>query len=165
MSLALVHDRPTATRRCVDVCEVVAELRRQNPRAGADRIGILLAERIDEDRHLLISPSRFIAEKVLTTTAIREKLRRAAPTPRERVKRRANEKAAATAIAAKVKATLLLDMPVTLLGGEEKALRFCLGREVAELGAAYTRIAAKVPADVMCGECLVESEVKALLCA
>jgi hypothetical protein len=45
-------------------------------------------------------------------------------------------------IAAKVRQGVLLDTMITLLGGETRQLRFCLGRELAELGAVYGAIAA-----------------------
>jgi hypothetical protein len=57
----------------------------------------------------------------------------------------------------------LLDMPVTLLSGEEKPLRYCLGAELGQLGVAFSRIAEKVGPTNMVGECLTEAEAKVLL--
>jgi hypothetical protein len=57
----------------------------------------------------------------------------------------------------------LLDMPVTLLCGEEKAHRFCLGAELEQLGAAFSRIAEKVGPTSMVGEVLLEEQVAGLL--
>jgi len=66
-------------------------------------------------------------------------------------------------VAAKVREFVLFDLPVTLLNGEQKALRFCLGAEIARLGSGYSRIAERVGPASMVGEVLVEAEVKALL--
>jgi hypothetical protein len=86
-----------------------------------------------------------------------------ASSARVRARRIAEDKIAVKAIVAKVREVALLDMPVALLNGATKALRFCLGRELAELGAAYARIAEKVEPDEMIGERLTEAEVRGLL--
>jgi hypothetical protein len=157
-SLALVRDTVPATRRHIDVCEVVEELRRQSPRAGADRIAALLAKRIEEDHHLLVSASRFIAEKLLAAAATARQRQRAAPSPTQRAERRIAERAEATKIAAKVKETLLLD----LLMPNGVPMRFCSGTQMAGFGKAYAKIGETV-GDAMVGEVLVEHQVRELL--
>jgi hypothetical protein len=159
MSLALIRDNIPSTRRHVDVCEVVEELRRQSPRAGADRIAALLAERIEEDHHLLISASRFIAEKVLAAAVTaRQRRQQAIPTPRQRAERRVAEKAEVAKLAAKVREIAVLDM---VINGTQ--LRFMTGTEVARLGAGFTKLAERVPADAYVGECVTEAEAMELL--
>jgi hypothetical protein len=63
---------------------------------------------------------------------------------------------------AKVKMAVL-DLPIMLVTGEAKKLRFCYGSELAALGSAYQRISAAVKPDEMIGERLCEREVRALL--
>jgi hypothetical protein len=58
--------------------------------------------------------------------------------------RRQAERARVQATAAKAREIILLDMPVRLLTGEAKPLRYVTGRELAELGGVYQAIAAKV---------------------
>jgi hypothetical protein len=65
MSLAVVHTAAPATRRHVDIREVVAELRRRHPRAGEDRLVEMLVERLEEDRHLLVDACRYLVQKML----------------------------------------------------------------------------------------------------
>jgi hypothetical protein len=45
----------------------------------------------------------------------------------------------------------------------QKLLRFCLGRELEQLGDAYQRIAERVGADVMVGEALTSAEAAELM--
>jgi hypothetical protein len=82
---------------------------------------------------------------------------------RQRVAREEAETATVREIAAKVKELVALDMTVTLLDGTQKALRFCFGRELEQLGAAYQRIAERVGADVMVGEALTLAEAQELM--
>jgi hypothetical protein len=56
-----------------------------------------------------------------------------------------------------------LDLPVTLLSGEVRKLRFVTGSALAELGSKYQKLAAAVPPEAMIGECLNESQVQELL--
>jgi hypothetical protein len=66
-------------------------------------------------------------------------------------------------LAAKVKEQVALDLPITLMSGETKLLRFCSGAEIARLGSVYSKIAEKVGADCLVGEVLTEAEAQALL--
>jgi hypothetical protein len=89
-----------------------------------------------------------------------------APTVSERVARqsaRAVEKTAVQALAAKARQQIVLDTMVTLATGEQKQLRYCLGSEIGQLGAAFGRIAERVGLTNMVGEVLVEAEVAELL--
>jgi hypothetical protein len=151
---------PAPPRGRTDVSSVVIDLRRRHPRAGADRLAQLLADDLADDRELLLDVARFVVEKTTATAATRERMSRAAPSPRQRVERQAAEKAEVAKVAAKVKAALVLDWVVP---GTGKALRYVLGREVAALGEGFAKIAARVPPDVMCGECLTEGETRILL--
>jgi hypothetical protein len=166
MSLAVVRDTAPAPRHrpAQDIRTVVEDLRARHRRADNERLADMLVEILDEDHDLLRVAASFIVEKVAALIATRERQQRAAPSPRERVERQVVEKIAVTTLAAKVKERVLLDTMVTLLSGEQKARRFCLGRELAELGTAYGRIAERV-GDAMVGEVLIESEVRALMCA
>jgi hypothetical protein len=167
MSLAVVRDTASVDRRRPpqDICAVVEGLRARHRRADNERLAGMLLEILDEDRDLLRAAANFIVDKVVAVAATRERQQAAAPTPRQRAERQVAEKAAVTRLAAKVKERVLLDLPVVLLTGETKPLRFCLGRELGELGHAYTRIAEKVAPDEMIGERLTEAELKALLAA
>ena len=73
MSLAVVHTTAPATRRRVDIREVVAELRRSHPRAGEDRLAEMLVERLEEDRHLLLDAGRFLVGKILASAETRQR--------------------------------------------------------------------------------------------
>jgi hypothetical protein len=157
MSLAVVHTTAPATRRSVDVREVVAELRRRHPRAGEDRLVEMLVERLEEDRRLLLDAGRYLVQKVLAAAETRVRQSRAAPSPELRAERQAAEKAAVTALAAKVRGSVL-DM---LIG--EKSLRDMTGAEVARLGVAFTRLASRVPPSARVGDCLSESQAAALI--
>jgi hypothetical protein len=66
-------------------------------------------------------------------------------------------------VAAKARQHILLDTAVTLATGEQKQLRYCLGFEIGQLGAAFGRIAERVGPTSMVGEVLVEAEVAELL--
>jgi hypothetical protein len=65
-----------------------------------------------------------------------------------------------TAVAAKVRETVLLDLVML----NEIAMRYCSGTQMVSFGSAYRAIGERV-GDAMVGEVMVESEVKALLCA
>ena len=154
------HNTAPATRRRVDIREVVAELHRRHPRAGEDRLAEMLVGRLEEDRHLLARCWPLSRAKVLAAAETRARQSRAAPTPRQRAKRQATEKAAVTAVAARVKELVLLD----LMMPNGVAMRFCSGTQMAGFGTAYEKIAERA-GTAMVGEVLVEAEVKALLCA
>jgi hypothetical protein len=106
-----------------------------------------------EDPGLFKSCCRFCVTATLLNQARVGHLQQSR-TPQARRSRQAKARATAKIVVAK-----LLDMVMP----NKKALRFCLGREVATFGAGFTRIAETVPADQMVGCVLVESEVRALL--
>jgi hypothetical protein len=170
MSLAIVRDIAPAkssrhSRRPADVGEIIEGLHRQNPSADPDQLAQLLVGKLLGDRELMLEAGRLLVEKVLAAAQARQKRSAAQPGTRARAERRVADQVEVKAIAAKVKATLLLDTVVTLLSGESKQLRFVTGRELAELGGAYARIAEKVGPECLVGEVICESEAKALLLA
>jgi hypothetical protein len=85
----------------------------------------------------------------------RERQRPAASAPvraaREAVNRREVKQVAA-------KGAAVLDM---LIDG--KQLRFLTGAEISRLGTGFARIAGRVPANALCGECLTECEAAKLI--
>jgi hypothetical protein len=112
---------------------------------------------IEEDPVLLHCAVRFIIDRFPAARA---------PSVTERVVRqsaRAAEKAAVQEIAAKARQQIVLDTMVTLVSGEQKQFRYCLGAEIGHLGAAFGRIAERVGPTSMVGEVLVEAEVAELL--
>jgi hypothetical protein len=139
----------------------VRELCQGHPRAGEQQIGRLLAERLEVDGALLGAGAVYLAHDALTTNRIQRG--RSAPTQRARAARKTAEQAQVRATVAKAREIILLDMPVRLLSGEAKQLRYVTGRELSELGGAYQAIAEKVGPDNFVGEVMVEAEVKALL--
>jgi hypothetical protein len=147
----------------------VGELHRRHPRAGEQQIARLLTERLETDGDLLEAGAVYLVHDATKTAERRARsaptLRTAETARRQRAACQVAAKAEAQAVAGKVKEQVLLDTMVTLVTGEQKQLRFCYGRELASLGNAYCRLAAQVPAEVMIGEALVESQVRELLCA
>jgi hypothetical protein len=164
MGLAVVADTaPTSRRRCVDVLEVIDELRRLRPKAGEETLAVMLTERLGEDPRLLLAASRALIRQSLASAAVGKRLRKAAPTPKARAARKVVEERAVAEIVGKVREQVALDMTVMLLDGTRKALRFCLRRELSSLGAAYVRIAQRIGADVMVGEALTSAEAQELM--
>jgi hypothetical protein len=159
MSLATVvrNTAPSPRQPHLDLRAIVTDLRRKNKRANDTRIVELLQEMIEDDPVLLRCAVRFIVERMPAARA---------PSMSERVARqsaRTAEKVAVQAIAAKARQQIVLDTPITLLSGETKQLRFCLGSEIGQLGAAFGRIAERVGPTNMVGECLCEQEARQLL--
>ena len=126
---------------------------------GEDRLAQMLAERIEEDRHLLLDASRLLVHQIVVVTETRKHQRKAASAP-VRAARRVADQAEAKAIAAKARQTILLDL--TMPNGV--AMRFCSGTQMAGFGTAYEKIAERA-GTAMVGEVMVEAEVNALLCA
>jgi hypothetical protein len=157
MSLAAVHTIAPATRRSVDIREAFSELRRLHPRAGEDRLVEMLVERLEEDRHLLVDAGRYLVQRMLAAFETRVRLSRAAPSPVERAERHAVEKAAVTALAAKVRGSVL-DM---MIG--ERALRDMTGAEVGKLGQGFQRLASRIPPGARVGDCVNEAQAAALI--
>jgi hypothetical protein len=159
MSLAVVARSLEPTRRRVDVRTTVVELRRNHPRAGENRLAEMLADRIEEDRHLLLDAARSLVQQFSAGTEGRERQRRAASAP-VRTRREAVNRREVTATVAKARETILLD----LMMPNGVAMRFCSGTQMAGFGTAYEKIAERVGAS-MVGEVMVEAEVRTLLCA
>jgi hypothetical protein len=162
MSLAIVHDTPLQqSHHQADLSTVVADLRRRHRRANEDQLAELLATLLTEDGDLLLEAATFVVKKFVAAAEAQARRREAAPSGRERIARKVTEQAAVAEIVEKVKAAVL-DLPVTLVNGEQNKLRFATGGELAQLGAAYQRIAERV-GDCMVGEVLTEAEAAALL--
>jgi hypothetical protein len=108
----------------------------------------------------VLQTCRFAVEKIGNAIEARQRRQQAAPSGRERAARKVTEQAAVAEIVEQVKATVL-DLPSMLGNGEQK--RFVTGGELAQLGTAYTRLAAAIPPGAMLGECLTEAEAAELL--
>jgi hypothetical protein len=159
VSLAISTTSPSRHRPRADVHEVVQELRRLNPRMGEERLAEALAERIEEDRRLLLDASRVLVRQALTTeTIVRRRRRQDGRTPEERSQRRIAAKAEVKKLVEKVREVAVLDMVV-----DGKALRFLTGAEVARLGAGFSKLAERVPADALVGEIVTEAEAAELM--
>lgn len=158
MGLAIAHSTLEPTRRRVDVRETVEELRRRHPRLGEDRLAEMLADRIEEDRHLLLDASHVLVRQVLAVMEGRERQRRVASAPMRAAREAVNRREVQAAVA-KVKALVVLD---TILPSG-KLLRYATGSEVAALGEAYQRIAERVGPNAMVGELLTEAEAAELM--
>jgi hypothetical protein len=148
-SLAVVSTSQSRTRRSPDVGALVASLRKEHGKQAA----AALYDLILEDEALARAVAVFVIEKLAAAPR-----RRVMPSAKERAEHQVAEKAAVEGLVEKVKATVL---DTVLPGG--KLLRFATGAEVAELGAGYARIAAKVGPDCFVGEVLCEKDAAALL--
>jgi hypothetical protein len=137
--------------------------RRQNAKADECRIGQLLAERMESDDDLREAGAHLLAHDALVAERVQRQRAAAAPSPRQRIARRASDRVAVKQLAQKARERIWLDLPIMLSSGESKQLRYVTGRELAELGGAYQAIAEKVGPDNFVGEVMVEAEVKALL--
>jgi hypothetical protein len=145
------------------VRDLVEELRARYRRASKSELATRLVQRFEADDEALQIVAQFVVGVVLNESEVlRRRLANESP-PGERTRRREQTQATAKMLAQKVREHIWLDMTVTLLTGKQKALRFCLGSEVAELGAAYGRIAERVGADCLVGEVLFERDVAELL--
>ena len=162
MSLSAVVTTPSPRHRNHDVMQVIENLRKQNPRAGEGRLAELLADELLDDRALLVDAAGHLVHKALTSAKPKSAVKVTAAR-RQRVARQEAETKAVKAIATRVKELVALDMMVTLLDGTQKALRFCFGHELEQLGAAYQRIAERVGADVVVGEALTSAEAQELM--
>jgi hypothetical protein len=141
----------------------VKELRQQNVKADEQRIGQLLAELMEHDDDLRVASAYLLAHDALVAERVARQ--RPTSTPRQRAERQATEKATVKRLAQKARERIWLDLPIVLLSGESKQLRYVTGRELVALGVAYAKIAERVGPDEMLGERLTEAEVKALLAA
>jgi hypothetical protein len=165
MSLAIVRDAPPSPhlhRPPADLRSVVEDLRRRHRRADEDELSQFLMTAVSEGDDLLLEVCRFAVGRTLMAIAAQQRRQQAAPNTRQRAERKIAETKAVAEIVERVKATVL-DLPVMLINGETKKLRFTTGAELAGLGSAYTRLAAAIPPDAMLGECLTESEAAELL--
>ena len=66
-------------------------------------------------------------------------------------------------LAQKARERIWLDLPIVLLSGETKQLRYVTGRELAELGGIYQAIAERVGPDNFVAEVLCERDVAELM--
>ena len=125
MSLAVVRDTalPLRPRRRQDVRQAVEKLRRRYPRDG-DRLAKALVDTLLDDRDLLLDVARFVIEKIAAVTETRQRISRAAPSPRERAARKVSEQAAVKEIAAKVK---MLVLDTIMPNGEKLAILSRIG--------------------------------------
>jgi hypothetical protein len=155
-SLAVVSTPQSRPRRMPDIGALVADLRRQHGKHASH----VLSELLLEDAALARAVAAFVVETLgrdgrgFTAAAPR---RRAMPSARERAEHAVAEKAAVEKLVNRVKATVL-DMEI---GGTK--LRFLTGAEVARLGAGFTKLAERVPADALVGEIVTEAEAAALM--
>jgi hypothetical protein len=167
MSVAAVVSTasPSRHRRLLDVRDVIAELRRMNPKMGQERLAQALAERVEEDRRLLVNACTVLIRQALTAqTIVRRRRQQNGRTPLERAQRRDLATAEVRTIAGKVRVSLVLDMPVMLISGETKALRYTTKEELDQLGGLYVQLGARMEsATEMCGERWTAAEVEALL--
>lgn len=136
----------------VDLRATVEELRRRHRRADEAELAELLVTRLAEDGDLLLEAATFVVNKTLMAIAAQQRRQQAAPNTRQRAERKVTEQAAVAEIVEKVKLAVL-DLPITLMSGETKKLRFTTGSELAKLGSAYSRLAERVGADCLVGEC------------
>ena len=159
MSLAIVRGPVPSTCRHVDVCQVVRELRHSNPRMPEDRLAELLAERVEEDHHLLVDACRVVVRQTPIRDAERSQQRQSRKAPAaQRATRQEAEKAAVRQVAEKVRTVVLLD----LLMPNGTAMRYCSGTQMAGFGKAYEKIAERA-GEALVGEVLLEKDVRELL--
>jgi hypothetical protein len=144
------------------VWDAVGELRRQNVKADERRIG-QLAEKLGNDDDLREASAHLLAHDALVAERVHRQRSTSAPTPAQRVARKVATAKVVRQLAQKARERIWLDLPIVLLSGESKQLRYVLGSELAELGGVYQAIAEKVGDENMVGEVLVEAELKALL--
>ena len=145
------------------VWDAVGALRRQNEKADERRIGQLLSEMMERDDDLREASAHLLAHDALVAERVHAQRAEAAPSPRQRAVRKVATAKAVKQLAQKARERIWLDLPIVLLSGESKPLRYVLGRELGELGCIYQAVAKKVGPDNFVGEVLVEAEVKALL--
>jgi hypothetical protein len=102
MSLAVIRDTVPATHRRADIRETIEQLRREN--RGEERLAEALAERVEEDRRLLVDACTVLVRQALTPIeTVRRRRRQDGRTSDERAQRRAVATAEVKAVAAKVK--------------------------------------------------------------
>jgi hypothetical protein len=145
------------------IWDTVGELRQQNLKADERRVAQLLAERMEHDDDLREAGAHLLAHDALVAERVHRQRSTSAPTPKQRVAHKVATAKAVKQLAQKARERIWLDLPILLLSGETKQLRYVSGRELAELGGAYQAIAERVGPDNFVGEVMVESEVKALL--
>jgi hypothetical protein len=64
---AAVQSVPSPRHRSHDVLQVIAGLRRQNPRAGESRLAELLADELIDDRDLAVDAGRHLVHRALVS--------------------------------------------------------------------------------------------------
>jgi hypothetical protein len=134
-------------------------------KADERRIAQLLAERMESNDDVREAGAHLLAHDALVAERVIHQRSTTAPSPQQRVARKVATAKVVKQLAQKARERIWLDLPIVLLSGESKQLRYVLGRELAELGGIYHAVAKKVGDENMVGEVLVEAELKALLCA
>src|SRR5438552_2616197 len=138
MSLSAVATLPAPRQRVCDVPQVIANLRRQNPRASEGRLTELLAEELMDNHELLHAVAGDLVHRALTPVRAKGKptIKAAETARRQRVANQEAEKQVVKAVAAKVKETLLLDLVMP----NGIAMRFCTGRQMLGFGHTYQAV-------------------------
>jgi hypothetical protein len=157
MAAEVIDIAPPKLARPIRIREIVKALSAQYPDVTDAVLADHLCERAADDPALFKAVCRFaVVVTLLDQTRVTQSQKARAPAARKAAK--ARTRAVVKKVAEKIRACALdLVMP------NGKALRLCLGREVAAFGSAFSAIAEKVPADQLVGCVLVESEVRALL--
>jgi hypothetical protein len=145
------------------VWDTVGELRRQNAKADECRIGQLLAERMEADDDLREASAHLLAHDALVAERVHRQRSATAPSPTQRIAHKVATAKAVKQLAQKARERIWLDLPILLLSGESKQLRYVLGRELADLGGVYQAIAEKVGPDNFVAEVLCERDVAELM--
>jgi hypothetical protein len=156
-NLAIVEDFRPKVSGLPNIRAVVGELR---GRHATDLVAALM-RRIEQDPEVLESAAQFIVATLSYEDAARERRRTSMPTRQVRMRHHVERVTAARAIAATVKATVKTAVLDTSING--KQLRFFTGQEASRLGSGFSRLASRVPAGVLVGEVLTESQAAALV--
>jgi hypothetical protein len=141
----------SVARSEVDTVSVVAEIKRKHRDAGEDDLAHLLAARLRTHQDELEVICRKLVHAALCTLGkIGNAKRSTRPVDvNEEIER----------LAKRVRIACVLN--VVQVNGLK--LRYCRGSEIAGFGEAYRRLADAVPPEALCGEVLLEAEVKELL--
>lgn len=152
---ALAMVTPTSARQArppaytLDPRLLVNTIQREHHAKDEEKIVELVANYLRDHTELLTILARGLVRSALI--AQRQSTRR-------RVDRQ-RDCAEVAAIAERIKATIVLDMPCP----NGKRLRLCTGAECAAFGRTFGKIAQHVGADELVGEVLIEAEARQLL--
>jgi hypothetical protein len=163
-SLAIVSDTAPSKHPhpSQDLRSTVEALRRRHRHADAEELGQYLMTALSESDDLLLEACQFVCARISAAIDARARREAAPRDARTRAAKKAVEQAAMAEVVGKVRLAVL-DLPITLVSGEVKKLRFTTGGELAQLGSAYQRLAAAVPTDVMLGEILSDQQPQELM--